>query len=79
MTQENLKKEIDNILKKKKISTTNETTFNDKIKIYEIILEIENKTGLLVNVEKIFEKDCLSYNELLDIFYKEYERERRGY
>lgn len=79
MTKENLKKEIDNILKKKKISITNETTFSDKIKIYEIVLEIESKTGLLVNVEKIFEKDCLSYKELLDIFYKEYERERRGY
>lgn len=79
MTKESLKKEIDIILKKKRIPTDDKYVFEDKIKLYELITVIENKTGLLTNTEKIFEKDKVTYNDLVDIFYDEYERDMRGY
>lgn len=79
MTKESLKKEIDIILKKRHIPTNDNYVFEDKIKLYELITVIENKTGLLTNAEKIFEKDRVTYNDLVDIFYDEYERDMRGY
>lgn len=50
----------------------------DNIKTYMVLSKVEEKLDLLVNDTPLHDED-ITYGELIDIFYNEYLREKRGY
>lgn len=50
----------------------------DNIKTYLVLSKVEEKLDLLVNDTPLHDED-ITYGELIDIFYNEYLREKRGY